>query len=762
MSKLLIEEFISSLKEQEFYKDQIIFEKVLPAKKPQFKELNFDLAPELQQWLEDEGLKLYTHQAEALNEIQRGKHVIITTSTASGKTLIFSLAVAHSITQRKNSTALFLYPLKALANDQLSKLNVLNRVLNGRLRPFIYDGDTPTDRRPGIRNIAKIIISNPYAFHRYLNWHQKWERFFRNLRYIVIDEAHTSRGVFGSNVAQLIRRIRRICDHYRVNPQFILSSATINNPKTFSERLIGSPIKVISDDGSQQGSKHLILWNPPYIDQFQLKRRSPHQETRNLLINHLKAELQTLCFTSSRKMAEILSLWVKEGLTKLDLDSEQVMSYRAGYLPKERRQIEKKLRNREITGLVSTNALELGIDIGKLDAVILSGFPGTIISTWQQIGRAGRLHDRSSLATLVLFEDAYQQFLGRHPGFLVKSPENAIIDLNNPYIIKGHLLCAASELPIKKTEIREIWGEVGAKVLKELLSTEMVKIVPAGIVPKAIKNPAAVISLNSAFSDTIEIIANNKVLETLTIPQAYREAHEGAILLHQGEKYLVEHVDWENGKGIVKRFDVNYYTEAISTSDVSIMSVERDRDIGYALTYGEVQVTEIYYSFRKKTFDEVLEILPLDLPPLEFHTKAVWFDIPSSFVMQLKSESKDFTGGIHALEHATIALAPLYAMCDRWDIGGTSYPSYPADGEARVFIYDGFPGGIGIAEQLFEKWEELLPNVLNLIQECNCSDGCPSCIQSPKCGNDNFPLDKQVATVLLKHIIMLSKQKLLD
>jgi DEAD/DEAH box helicase domain-containing protein len=753
----LIQDLIKAIKAKPFYKDQIIYEKTLSAKKPEYGELNFKLAPKLQQWLEIEGLKLYSHQAKALNEINKGKNIAVTTSTASGKTIIFTLAVAHSIQQRQNTTALFLYPMKALANDQLTKLNTLNRVLEGKLRPFIYDGDTPSDKRPGIRNLARIIISNPYAFHRYLNWHTRWERFFRNLRYIIIDEAHTYRGVFGSNVAQFVRRLTRITQYYRSSPQFILSSATINNPKQFCERLIGSSVEIIDNDGSQQGEKKLILWNPPYIDRFNLKRRSPHQESRDLLTSHLEADFQTLCFTLSRKMAEIVTLWTREELAKRNLDPDQVMSYRAGYLPQERRKIEAKLRERELTGVVSTNALEVGIDIGNLDAVILSGFPGTIISTWQQFGRVGREKDKSSLATLILFEDAYQQFLGRHPEYFIrKTPENAIIDLNNPYILKGHLLCAASEIPIKKEEIREIWGDTGAQIMKELLSEDIVKIVPAGIVPKSIKHPSTVVSLNSAFSETIEIIVNGKTLETLTIAQAYREAHEGAILLHQGEKYLVESIDWKKRKGIASRFPVDYHTESISISEVAILDEEKSRDIGYRLVFGEVQVTEVYHSYRKISYDEVLEILPLDLPPLEFITKAVWFDIPQKVVMQLKSELKDFSGGIHALEHATIALSPLYAMCDRWDIGGTSYPSYPKDGQARVFIYDGFPGGIGIAEQLFEKWEDLLVNVQKLVEECECSEGCPSCIQSPKCGNDNYPLDKLVALFLLKELIELS------
>ncbi len=753
----MISEFINQIKSNKSYKNQIIFHKSIPAKKPQFGTLNFQIAPELEHWLQNNEWKLYSHQAEALNKINEGKDIVVTTSTASGKTLIFSLAVAQAITQKRNSTALFLYPMKALANDQLSKMEELNAVLDGRLRPFIYDGDTPSERRPAIRNTAKVIISNPYAFHRYLDWHSKWERFFRNLRYIVIDEAHTYRGVFGSNVAQLIRRLHRICEFYRTQPQFILSSATINNPKDFTEKLIGKPVHVVTNDGSQQGSKELVIWNPPYIDQFELERRSPHQETRNLLFTHLKEHYQTLCFTLSRKMSEILTVWARQDLEQTGDDPNQIMAYRAGYRPHERRKIEAQLRNRELTAVVSTNALEVGIDIGNLDAVILSGFPGTIISTWQQIGRVGRT-TRPSLATLVLFEDAYQQFLGRHPEyFLDKSPENAIIDLSNKYILKGHILCAAAELPIKKSEISKIWGKTGLKLVKELLKNDIIKILPAGIVLKSIKHPSAQVSLNSAFTETIEIVVNNKLLETMTTSQAYREAHEGAILIHQGEKYLLETIDWKNRKAIASRHDVDYYTEAISTSDVEVLSKIQEKDNGYTITFGNVKVTEYYFAYRKKTYDELLEINPLDLPPLEFETKSVWIEIPSSIVEKLKTEKKDFPGGIHALEHATIALSPLFALCDRWDIGGTSYPNFPADGTSKIFIYDGFPGGIGIAEKLYENWSLLLSNVQQLILECFCSDGCPSCVQSPKCGNDNSPLSKSVAFEIINQLKLLSR-----
>ncbi|MFX1517946.1 MAG: DEAD/DEAH box helicase [Promethearchaeota archaeon] len=755
---MTIDQFLSDMEAHSSYRQQMIFKTSIPAKSAKYGSLEFELNLELANWLKQKQLKLYSHQAEALNAINKGKNVVITTPTASGKTLIFSLSVANAIAQRRAVTALFLYPTKALANDQLKKLEELNEVLNGRLRPYIYDGDTPSRLRPQIRNFAHSIISNPYAIHQYLDWHQKWDRFFRNLRFIVIDEAHQYRGIFGSNVAQLLRRLNRIINYYGSIPQYILSSATINNPKDFITKLIGKPVEIINNDGAEYGKKHLILWNPPYIERYKLRKRSPHQETRDLLVKFLKANYQTLCFTLSRRMAELVSLWVKQDMRENGLDHDQVMSYRAGYRPLERREIENKLRNREIQAVVSTNALEVGIDIGNLDAVLLSGFPGTIISTWQQIGRVGRTL-RPSLATLILFEDPLQQFLGKHPNyFLEKNPENAIIDLDNPYILKGHILCAAAELPLSLDEIQQIWGEKGRILAQELRKEELVKIVPVGLTSSSHNRPASVISLNSAFTDIIEVRIQGKLLETMSIPQAYREAHEGAILIHQGKTYLVEALDLKKKKALASHVDVDYYTDALSTSEVKVLKTLMTKDIGFPLFFGEVQVTELYHSYRRKTFDEVLEVLPLDLPSLEFTTKALWIEIPQEIVDRIQIDALDFSGGIHALEHATIALSPIYAMCDRWDIGGTSYPCFPVDGKAKVFIYDGFPGGIGISEQLFEKFVELLKDVLELIKDCECEDGCPSCVQSPKCGNDNFPLDKQVAIIILEELLLLENE----
>ncbi|MHA2239549.1 MAG: DEAD/DEAH box helicase, partial [Candidatus Hodarchaeales archaeon] len=579
--------------------------------------------------------------------------------------------------------------------------------------------------RPRIRNSARIIISNPYALHQYLDWHDKWTRFYRNLRYIIIDEAHTYRGVFGSNVAQLLRRFCRILDFYGVTPQFILSSATINNPESFTTKLINYPVTVIDNDGAEYGPKHLLLWNPPFIDKFELKRRSPHQETRDLLVKHLQANLQTLTFTLSRKMAELISLWVKNDTENLGINQNQIMTYRAGYRPSERRKIEQKLRTRELQGVVSTNALEVGIDLGDLDAVMLSGFPGTIISTKQQMGRVGRSHN----------------------------PENAIIDLENPYILKGHILCASAEIPLKLEDIKRIWGDTGKLIASELRREGLLKFLPSGLSSISSKRPASIISLNSAFSSLIEVRIRNKLLETLTLPQAYREAHEGAILIHQGDKFFVEELNLEKKTAVASSIDVEYYTEVLSTSEVTIIESIKSKTVGFQLFWGEVKATEIYHSFRKKTYDEVIETIPLDLPALEYETKAVWVEIPDELVFECQEKRLDYGGGIHAFEHATISLSPIYAMCDRWDIGGVSYTSFPLDGKSKIFIYDGFPGGIGISEKIFEKWHEIASNVLKLIQECNCADGCPSCVQSPKCGNENFPLSKKVAILLLNSML---------
>jgi DEAD/DEAH box helicase domain-containing protein len=734
-----IEEYLNDLRKEDFYRGQIIFQKRIPAKSPMYGDLDFLLDKKLSDWISEKNLRLYSHQADALNLINKGKNVVITTPTASGKTLIFSLAVANSISKRKLTTALFLYPTKALANDQLEKLKELNSVLNGRIKPYIYDGDTPSELRPGIRTSAQVIISNPYAFHQYLDWHHKWDRFFRNLRFIVIDETHWYRGVFGSNVAQLIRRLKRIISFYGAMPQFILSSATINNPKSFVEKLIGESVEVVDNNGAESAEKHIILWNPPYIDKFQLNKRSPHQETRDLLGHHLNANFQTLCFTLSRRMAEIITLWLKEDMKKLEQESISVMAYRAGYRPSERREIETKLRSREIQGVISTNALEVGIDIGSLDAVILSGFPGTIISTWQMFGRVGRT-SRASLASLVLFEDAYQQFLGKHPKyFMDRHPENAIIDLQNRYILRGHILCAARELPLKLDDLENIWGKLGKEITQGLLKENLVKIGQTGISTITKKRPASFVSLNSAFTDRFEVIHKGKILETLTIPQLYREAPEtGTILIHQGETYLIESVDWKLRKVYVSRLEVNYYTESLSVSDVMVTEVIKSKDVGFNLSFGEVKVTEIYHSYRKKTYDEVLEIVPLNLPPLEFFTKAIWIEIPKGIVDDILESNLDFSGGMHGLEHATIALSPMFAMCE-------------------IFIYDGFPGGIGISEKLFTYVIELLECVLALIIECPCELGCPSCIQSPKCGNDNSPLDKKVALKILDNLLTYRK-----
>jgi DEAD/DEAH box helicase domain-containing protein len=703
--------------------------------------------------LSEKGFQLYSHQAEAIDHLLQGESVIVTTPTASGKSIIFWTPILDALLQDQNTSALLLYPTKALANDQLMRIKEFEKSLMLKSHAAIYDGDTPSNQRAKIRSQSRIILSNPYAIHQYLDWHPKWDRFLRTLRFIVVDEAHTYRGVFGSHCAQLFRRLRRLCQRYGSNPQFILSSATVANAEELATRLVGKTFCVISDDGSPQGPRSYAFWNPPFIDSQRILRRSPHQETRNLLGAHILANLQTLCFTSSRRMAELIALWSSQDLKEANMDSNLVAAYRAGYLPKQRRLLEKQLRNREVMAMVSTNALEVGIDVGSLDAVVISGFPGTIISARQQAGRAGRGRDEA-LCTLVFFEDPLNQYYAQHPqAFFGKPPEHAIVDLENPYILAGHLLCATAEAPLTNIELRQYWPKHALQILQELQRQSIVKNTPRGWIFSGEGRPANVVELSGAFGETVEVLSNGSLLETLTIPQAYREAHTGAVLLHQGETYIVEELDLANRVAHVQKKDIDHYTEALKRTAVQILGIKQEKEKGFPLKAGKVKVTEKFYAYRTKTFDEVIDFVNLDLPPLEFETVAIWFELPEDLRTHILEQGRDLAGGLHAAEHALIAMTPMIAMCDRWDIGGFSTVSFGESQKASIFIYDAFPGGIGIAEKSFERFETLVTITQQLIQDCPCVGGCPSCIQSPKCGNQNEPLDKQIALLILKEIL---------
>ena len=754
----MTEDFIKDIRRMRSYKKQIVHLQEIPPKAASFGTLEKPLPENIQNYLSKNKIQLYSHQAEAINEIRQGKNVAIVTPTASGKTLAFNIPVFESLTKDKNATALYLYPTKALTNDQLKVIREMEAETQIKGCSDVYDGDTPQYQRASIRENSKIILSNPYGLHQYLPWHYKWRSFLQNLKFIIIDEAHVYRGVFGSNVAMLIRRLLRICNHYHANPLIILSSATIANPEEHAKKLTGKDFTVISTDGAPKGKKLFTFWNPPFIDSTKTNRRSTHQETKDLLTLNIINNLQTLCFTTSRQMAELITRWTREELKQRSPKLvNAVTAYRAGYLPIERREIENRLKNKSLIGVVSTNALELGIDIGSLDSVIISGYPGTVISTWQQAGRAGR-GKTDSLVTLVAFQNPLDQYFMKHPeDFFGRPHEQAIIDLHNQYISLGHVMCASSELPLTEKD-KEFFPGHFEESIQALERQNLVRKTFQGWVYSGTARPVGIINLDSISDKTVTVTCNGNLLETLALTKAYEEVHAGAVLLHQGETYLSEELDLNNLTAKVRREDVSYYTEAKKTVDVAIKNKLEEKQIGVTVGLGELATTEMYHEYVVKTYDEVVDRKPLYLPPLSFSTVGMWFIIPEQIRQEIEDKGLDFDGGIHAVEHAMIAMSPIFAMCDRWDIGGLSTPLHPDTGCPTIFIYDGFEGGIGISETLYAKISELWEKTLELVKNCECQDGCPSCIYSPKCGNENEPLDKKAAIIILQKLLNLTQK----
>ena len=748
----LIDNFIKNIKQMQSYKKQIVYIQEIAAQNASFGELEKPLPENIQRCLLNRKISFYSHQAEAINKVRQGKNVVIVTPTASGKTLAFNVPVLEVITENKKATALYLYPTKALTNDQLKVLKELDKEIGLKASPNIYDGDTPQSQRANIRENSKIILTNPYGLHQYLPWHYKWRTFLQNLKFIIIDEAHVYRGVFGSNVAMLLRRLIRICSYYHTDPLIILSSATIANPEEHAKKLTGKDFEIISKDGAPKGKKTFMFWNPPFIDKNNTIRRSTHQETKDLLTLCILKNLQTLCFTTSRQMAELITRWTKEELRNRSPKLQNaITAYRAGYLPQERRQIENRLKYKELIGVVSTNALELGIDIGSLDSVIISGYPGTIISTWQQAGRAGRTN-ADSLVTLVAFQNPLDQYFMKHPeDFFGRPHEQAIIDLHNKYISLGHIMCAASELPITDND-SSFFPVLFSESINALEQQHLVRKTPRGWVYSGTARPVEVVSLESISDKTVTVTCNGNLLETLTLNKAYEEVHAGAVLLHQGETYISEELNLEHLTAKVRQEDVNYYTEALKTVDVAIKKTFEENQSRVKIGLGELTITENYNTYITKAYDEVIKRQPLNLPPLTFSTVGMWFLIPDKLREEIEAQNLDFDGGLHAVEHAMIAMSPIFAMCDRWDIGGLSTPLHPDTGGPSIFIYDGFEGGIGISENLYLKIKPLWEKTLKLIENCECKDGCPSCIYSPKCGNENEPLDKKAAIIILQHL----------
>jgi DEAD/DEAH box helicase domain-containing protein len=689
--------------------------------------------------------QLYVHQRAAWDAAARGENVMVTTGTASGKTLAFNLPVLDALAREPKTRALYLYPTKALAQDQF-------RTLSGyrvpKLKPAIYDGDTPTEQRWQIRKWSNVILTNPDMVHiGLLPNHDRWGDVLANLRYIVVDEAHVYRGVFGSHVANVLRRLRRLARVYGSEPQFLLASATISNPGELGASLLGAPVTVVGDDAAPRAERTIVLWNPPLLDSEFGLRASALAEAARLQAMFVERGLRTLTFAKSRKAAELIHRFTAERLG----DDAHLSPYRAGYTAQQRREIERRLSEGDLLGVSATNALELGIDVGMLDAVISVGFPGTVASLRQQWGRAGRRG--SGLAVLIASEDGLDQFFMREPEKLLgRRVEAAILDHANPRVLAGHVRSAAYEAPLTDDDA----AILGAEALDAARHDPELKQTPAGIVWAGKEHPAAHVSLRSSEPDAFTIVdgSTGAVLGVVERSRAYSTVHEGAVYLHMGESFLVRELNLNTMYAVVEPFSGNWYTQAKKETMTQIIEPRRvEWRLGMEVFFGEIEVTEQVVAYERKTLSsqERIELVPLELPPTTFATEAVWY-LPSPHHLAEVDEMPKLLGTLHAAEHAMIAILPLWAMCDRWDIGGLSTNIHPETGRPTVFIYDGHPGGVGITERGFEQFEGWVADTAAMIRGCPCSDGCPSCVQSPKCGNLNDMLDKAGALTFLERL----------
>jgi DEAD/DEAH box helicase domain-containing protein len=696
--------------------------------------------------------RLYSHQRAAL-ETAETSNLIVTSGTASGKSLAFNLPVLDGIAADAKRRALYLYPTKALAQDQARSLASLRPP---NLREAIYDGDTPREERPAIRRRSNLVLTNPDMLHvGILPHHKNWGDFLANLDWVVVDEAHTYRGVFGSHVANVLRRLRRIARAYGGEPRFLLASATIANPVGLAEELVGTPFELIDDDGAPRSGREIAMWNPPLIDKATGTRRSPLGEAADLLAELVSHGVRTICFLKSRRGIELIQRFARESLEargKPEL-AARIAPYRGGYTPRQRREIEERLSNGELLAVVATDALELGIDIGELDAAICVTFPGTVASLRQMWGRAGRR--RRGLAVYVAGQDALDQFFCRHPEEFIGRPvEAAILDHENEQIASRHMVAAAYELPLSEGDA-EVYGPGWRERAERLVSAGELREAGGRVMPRSSEFIAAKVPLRSASTDSVAVIEreSGEMLGLVEAERAFTTIHPGAIYLHLGRSYEVEQLDVRGRRAIVSRFDGDWYTRPKKETEIYIERVREQRSTsGVELHFGEVSVTEQVIAYQRVSIaeQEPFDIVALELPEQQFVTQALWYVLPERLSGALPTEV--LLGSLHATEHGQIAVLPLIAMCDRWDIGGLSTNVHFQTGRSTIFIYDGHPGGVGITLRGYEQFERLLGDAERLIAECTCESGCPSCVQSPKCGNLNEPLHKEGALELMRQM----------
>jgi DEAD/DEAH box helicase domain-containing protein len=717
-------------------------------------ELPEDLHPSLIESLSEAGIEaLWSHQAEALQAARQG-NVMVTSGTASGKSLAFNLPVLDTLAHDPLARAIYLYPTKALAQDQARKLSELA----GRfLRHAIYDGDTPREERRAIRQRSNLILTNPDMLHvGVLPNHRSWGDALANLAWVVVDEAHVYRGVFGSHVANVLRRLRRLALAYGCRPRFVLTSATIANPDELAERLTGLEVRLVAGDGAPRAERRIAMWNPPLVEERSGSRASALSEAADLLAQLVEQEVRSICFLKSRRGVELIQRFTRlrlEDAGRSDL-AARIAPYRAGYTPSQRREIEARLAEGDLLAVVATDALELGIDVGDLDAAICVTFPGTVASLRQMWGRAGRRS--TGLALYVAGEDALDQFFCRHPDeFLDRPVEQAILDHESEEIHLAHLAAAAYELPLSG-EDADVFGGRWQDNAERLVKLGRLRERGGRYLPRGPGYPAAEIALRSSSPDSVAIVEarGGEVIGSVESARAHSAVHPGAVYLHLGSAYEVEDLDLRNRRAIVRPFDGDWYTQPKKESETYIEQVRDRREVGgVELSFGIVSVTEQVVAYQKKRIvdHEVLDLLTVDLPEQEFVTQALWYELPDRLLRD-EFPLDGLQGALHAAEHGQIAVLPLLTMCDRWDIGGLSTAFHHQTGRPTIFIYDGHPGGVGITRLGFALFEELTEDALRLISECPCESGCPSCVQSPKCGNLNEPLNKRGAVELLTRI----------
>ena len=790
--------FLNSLKQQTFYSDQPVHVEDLPERHPAYGEVKGGILPAIQSFLAEGGIdRLYCHQADAINLIRTGENVVVVTGTASGKTLCYNIPVVEALAQDPLATVLYIFPTKALAQDQLRSINGFQDVEEVTFLAGTYDGDTPQNLRRKLRDGGNVILTNPDMLHQgVLPHHARWNRFFTHLKYVVIDEVHAYRGVFGSHLANVLRRLGRVCRHYGSSPQFICCSATINNPREHAQNITGQDMALVTNDGSPRGPKRFVLWNPPALETAAKgssshwrtggDRKSPIWEAIHLMTTLVKGGVQTITFVRTRLAAELIFKNCRDLLAPVSRKlAGAIHAYRGGYLPEERRRIEQQLVNREILGVASTNALELGIDIGSLEACILVGYPAAIASLWQQAGRAGRGQEES-IVFLIGQNTPIDQFLMAHSGYIFKqNPEQAVIDPDNPHIVVGHLQCALHELPLTDSDVT-LFGPYAEVVLELLEEDETIRHIDEHWYWASSAYPAAEVNLRNIAGPVYTIqdeVEGERVIGTLDELSALAQLHTHAVYLHGADTYFVNKLDTEQKIAHVERRDLDYYTQSIQSSQIQIDEKESEEEAPTGLIgFGEVTVTTTIPMFKKIRFHsrDSLGFEKLEMPPQLLETVSMWYAPPPESVEAMLQWLKDRRTASHGqsrhgnpanpemivgdaligIANVLVEVAPLFVMSDPSDIGAVVDSN--CLGRDALFVHDRYPGGMGYARRVLDHFDEMLKTLYTVIRECACEDGCPSCVGAAlpafamtdldSSARGRIP-DKAAATFLLEYVI---------